>query len=107
MNSHFSTGAVPCRSGAVLVLLYAASANIQTDVAEPHYFYATSAPAPGKIFDAAPAPVLLYRKSNFFKRTKLDIKFWAFFICDFLLIIVNGKSKKLHVSDIFICSTSC
>jgi hypothetical protein len=48
-------------------------------VAEPHHFYA--APAPGKIFDAAPAPApaarapapaptLLYSKEKFLKRTK-------------------------------------
>jgi hypothetical protein len=41
-------------------------------VAEPHHFYA--APAPGEIFDAAPAPVapapapnLLYNKAKFLK----------------------------------------
>jgi hypothetical protein len=44
----------------------------QTSVAEPHHFYA--APAPGKIFDAAPAapaqaPTLLYSKAKFLKRT--------------------------------------
>jgi hypothetical protein len=34
-------------------------------VAEPHHFYA--APAPGKNFDAAPAPTLLYSKAKFLK----------------------------------------
>jgi hypothetical protein len=40
-------------------------------VAEPHHFYAAPAPdpAPGKNFDAAPAPTLLYSKENFLKRT--------------------------------------
>jgi hypothetical protein len=43
-------------------------------VAEPHHFYA--APAPGKIFDAAPspaapAPALFYTKAKFLKRTKV------------------------------------
>jgi hypothetical protein len=39
-----------------------------TSVAEPHHFYAAT--APGKNFDAAPAapaPTLLYRKANFLK----------------------------------------
>jgi hypothetical protein len=40
-----------------------------TSVAEPHHFYA--APAPGKNFDAAPAPTLLYSKTKFLKRTKV------------------------------------
>jgi hypothetical protein len=45
-------------------------------VAEPHNFYAASAPAPGKNFDAAPAPAapvhtLLYHKTKFLKRTKV------------------------------------
>jgi hypothetical protein len=40
-----------------------------TSVAEPHHFYA--APAPGKNFDAAPAPTLLYSKAKFVKRTKV------------------------------------
>jgi hypothetical protein len=43
-------------------------------VAEPHHFYA--APAPGKNFDAAPAPAapaptLLYSKTKFLKQTKV------------------------------------
>jgi hypothetical protein len=44
---------------------------IKTSVAEPHHFYA--APAPGKNFDAAPAPAptLLYSKAKFLKRTKV------------------------------------
>jgi hypothetical protein len=43
----------------------------ETSVAEPHHFYA--APAPGKNFDAAPAPAptLLYSKVKFLKRTKV------------------------------------
>jgi hypothetical protein len=43
-------------------------------VAEPHQFYAATAPAPGKNFDAAlapaapaPAPTLLYSKAKFLK----------------------------------------
>jgi hypothetical protein len=40
-----------------------------TSVADPHHFYA--APAPGKNFDAAPAPTLPYRKTKFLKRTKV------------------------------------
>jgi hypothetical protein len=35
----------------------------KTCVAEPHNFYA--APAPGKNFDAAPAPTLLNSKAKF------------------------------------------
>jgi hypothetical protein len=49
---------------------------LQISVAEPHHFYA--APAPGKNFDAAPAPAtpalaptLLYSKANFLKLTKV------------------------------------
>jgi hypothetical protein len=42
---------------------------MKTSVAEPHHFYA--APAPGKNFDAAPAPTLLYSKAKFLKRTKV------------------------------------
>jgi hypothetical protein len=38
-----------------------------TSVAEPHHFYA----APGKNFDAAPAPTPLYSKANFLKGTKV------------------------------------
>jgi hypothetical protein len=34
-------------------------------VAEPHHFNA--APAPGKNFDVAPAPTLLYNKEKFLK----------------------------------------
>jgi hypothetical protein len=52
---------------------------ITISVAEPHHFYAdpAPAPAPGEIFDAAPAatapapaPTLLYSKAKFLKRTK-------------------------------------
>jgi hypothetical protein len=49
-----------------------------SSVAEPHHFYAALDPAPGKIFDAvpapaapAPAPTLLYSKKKFLKRTKV------------------------------------
>jgi hypothetical protein len=40
---------------------------VYISVAEPHHFYA--APAPGKNFDAAPAPAptLLYSKAKFLK----------------------------------------
>jgi hypothetical protein len=34
-----------------------------SSVAEPHHFFA--APAPGKNFDAAAAPTLLYSRQNF------------------------------------------
>jgi hypothetical protein len=48
---------------------------ILNSVAEPHQFYAAPAPpqAPGKNFDAAPAPAptLLYSKVKFLKRTKV------------------------------------
>jgi hypothetical protein len=44
---------------------------VLSSVAEPHHFYAAPALAlaPGKNFDAAPAPVptLLYSKANFLK----------------------------------------
>jgi hypothetical protein len=46
--------------------------KIETNVAEPHYFYA--APAPGEIFYAAPAPTLLYSRSKFLKVIKVDIR---------------------------------
>jgi hypothetical protein len=39
--------------------------SMKCSVAEPHHFYA--APAPGKNFDAAPAPTLLYSKAKFLK----------------------------------------
>jgi hypothetical protein len=39
--------------------------SILISVAEPHHFYA--APAPGKNFDTAPAPTLLYSKAKFLK----------------------------------------
>jgi hypothetical protein len=44
---------------------------INCSVVEPHHFYA--APAPGKNFDAAPAPAptLLYSKEKILKRTKV------------------------------------
>jgi hypothetical protein len=38
-----------------------------SSVAEPQYFYA----APGKNFDSAPAPTLLYSNANFLKQTKV------------------------------------
>jgi hypothetical protein len=49
--------------------------KLNSSVAELHHFY--GAPAPGKIFDAAPAqaapvapaPTLLYRKATIFKGT--------------------------------------
>jgi hypothetical protein len=43
------------------------SAISQTSVAEQHQFYAALAPAPGKNFDAAPAPTLPYSKAKFLK----------------------------------------
>jgi hypothetical protein len=33
--------------------------KLNNSVADPHHFYAAPASAPGKIFDAAPAPTLL------------------------------------------------
>jgi hypothetical protein len=41
----------------------------KTRVAESHHFYA--APALGKNFYAAPAPILLYSKAKILKRTKV------------------------------------
>jgi hypothetical protein len=38
-----------------------------------YHFYADPAPAPGKNFDAAPAPTLLYRQAKFLKQTKVYI----------------------------------
>jgi hypothetical protein len=43
--------------------------SVGTSLAESHHFYA--APAPGKNFDAAPAPTLLFSKEKFLKRTKV------------------------------------
>jgi hypothetical protein len=45
---------------------------VSSSVAKPHHFYA--APAPGKNFDAAPAPTLLYSKIKFLKRTTVKFK---------------------------------
>jgi hypothetical protein len=45
--------------------------NTESSVAEPHHFYA----APGKNFDPAPAPTLLYSKAKFLKRTKVETNF--------------------------------
>jgi hypothetical protein len=42
---------------------------LKSIVAELHHFYA--ALAQGKNFDAAPAPILLYSKTKFLKRTKV------------------------------------
>jgi hypothetical protein len=46
---------------------------LYSSVAEPHQFYAAPvpAPAPGKNFDEAPAPTLLYSRAKFLKRTKV------------------------------------
>jgi hypothetical protein len=50
------------------------SSGSATSVAEPHHFYAAPTPAPGKNFDANPAPAsaptLLYSKAKFLKQTK-------------------------------------
>jgi hypothetical protein len=43
-----------------------ASTGILPSAAEQHHFYA----APGKNFDAAPAPTLLNSKAKFLKRSK-------------------------------------
>jgi hypothetical protein len=53
----------------------------KTSVAEPHHFYA--APAPGKNFDAAPAPAptLLNSKAKFLKRSKF--KHMLKLVCSF------------------------
>jgi hypothetical protein len=42
---------------------------LSISVAEPHHFYA--APGPGKNFDAAPAPTLVYCKAKLYKSTKV------------------------------------
>jgi hypothetical protein len=36
-------------------------------VTQPHHFYAAPDLAPGKNFDAVPAPTLLYSKAKFLK----------------------------------------
>jgi hypothetical protein len=41
-----------------------------SSVAEQHHFFAALAPAPGKNFDAAPAPTLLYNKAKVLKYAK-------------------------------------
>jgi hypothetical protein len=43
--------------------------TVPVSVAEPHHFY--EAPAPGKNFDAALAPTLLYSKANLLKLTEV------------------------------------
>jgi hypothetical protein len=52
--------------------------SVVISVAEPHHFYAATAPAPGENFNAAPAPAapapaptLLYSKAKFVKGTKV------------------------------------
>jgi hypothetical protein len=54
---------------------YLIAVYVLCSAAEPHHFYAAPAPdqAPGKNFDAAPAPAstLLYSKTKFLKRTKV------------------------------------
>jgi hypothetical protein len=45
--------------------------NLYCSDAEPHHFYAALDPAPGKNFDPAPAPTLLYSKEKFSKQTKV------------------------------------
>jgi hypothetical protein len=57
---------------------------IETSVSEPHQTDA----APGKNFDAAPAPTLLYSyhiytKPTFFKQAKVNIRVRAIFAYDF------------------------
>jgi hypothetical protein len=47
-------------------LLFTGS-TVGSSVAELHHFYAALALAPGKNFDAAPAPTLLYSKEKFLK----------------------------------------
>jgi hypothetical protein len=49
------------------IIKYSPKYVLKTSIAEPHLFYA--APAPGKNFDAAPAPAptLLNSKAKFFK----------------------------------------
>jgi hypothetical protein len=43
----------------------AGTSGMSISAAEPHHFYVS--PAPGKNFDAAPAPILLCSKAKFFK----------------------------------------
>jgi hypothetical protein len=70
------------------------------------FFY--EAPAPIKIFDAAPVPAapgpaqaltLLYTKPSFWKQTIVNLWVGATFSSDFCMIKkvtnMNGKSKKL------------
>jgi hypothetical protein len=50
---------------------------LKISVAEPHNFYAAPTPAPGKYFDAAPAPAtpaptLLYSKTTFLNLTVVN-----------------------------------
>jgi hypothetical protein len=54
--------------------------------AELHHLDA--APAPGKNFDAATAPTLLYTKLTFKKQAKVNIRFSAIFSHDFFLKFV-------------------
>jgi hypothetical protein len=52
------------------------SGIILSSVAEPHHYYA--APAPGKNFDVAPAPSLLYSRPTFLKSKKVNIRVGIF-----------------------------
>jgi hypothetical protein len=46
-------------------------------VSEPHHFYEAPAPvlAPGKSFDAAPTPTLLFSKAKFLKEHMLKLQY--------------------------------
>jgi hypothetical protein len=52
-----------------MVFIHFKNVGISSSVAETHHFYA--APAPGRNFDAAPAPIILYSKAKFLKGTKV------------------------------------
>jgi hypothetical protein len=80
---------------------------VKTSVAEAHHFYA----APGKNFDAAPAPTLVYSKPIFLKQTKVNERVEATLSLELCMIEmainVNGESKKLLQFVTFLIISLC
>jgi hypothetical protein len=79
-----------------MLVIYSFGALFVTSVAEPHQFDA----ATGKIFDAAPAPFLLYTKLVFLNKQKSSYGLGQFFLLissylNWYIKKLNGKSKKL------------
>jgi hypothetical protein len=67
-----------------------------TSFAEPHHFYAAT--APGKNFDVALAlaPTLIYSKQNFLKQTKVNLRFGDTLSSEYCMIemVINMNRKS-------------